>query len=91
MRGPHLDPEIGAGWDVWRTYEGFHPDGERGPARAEREERAKQICGRCPVLEHCRRHALAVGEPYGVWGGLSMAERSALLHRAPDERFRRWS
>ncbi len=69
----------------------FHPDGERGPARAERETRAKQICGRCPVLEHCRRHALAVGEPYGVWGGLSLAERSALLSGAPDERLRRWS
>lgn len=69
----------------------FHPDGERGPARAEREARAKQICRRCPVIEQCRRHALAAGEPYGVWGGLSMAERSALVSGAPDERLRRWS
>jgi WhiB family redox-sensing transcriptional regulator len=28
-------------------------------------------------MEPCRRHALAAGEPYGIWGGLSEAERSA--------------
>lgn len=61
----------------------FHPEGERGPRRAARETRAKQICRSCPVLEQCRRHALAVGEPYGVWGGLSVAERSALIRGAP--------
>ena len=57
----------------------FHPEGERGTARAQREERAKQVCGRCPVVEECRRHALAVHEPYGVWGGLSEAERDELI------------
>jgi len=55
----------------------FHPDGERGPARASRERRAKAVCERCPVLEPCRRHALAAGEPYGIWGGLSESERVA--------------
>ncbi|SHL00427.1 WhiB family transcriptional regulator, redox-sensing transcriptional regulator [Pseudonocardia thermophila] len=59
----------------------FHPEGERGAAKARREERAKQVCRRCPVLEECRRHALAAEEPYGVWGGLSVAERTALLAR----------
>lgn len=58
----------------------FHPDGERGRARIERERRAKEICAMCPVLEHCREYALRVGEPYGVWGGLSETER-ALLQR----------
>jgi WhiB family redox-sensing transcriptional regulator len=53
----------------------FHPENERGPARAEREARAKQICGGCLVLDRCRTHALAVHEPYGVWGGLSESER----------------
>ena len=57
----------------------FHPEGERGPARANREARAKQICLSCPVLEQCRRHALAVQEPYGVWGGLSEAERDEIV------------
>jgi WhiB family redox-sensing transcriptional regulator len=57
----------------------FHPDGERGPSRANREARAKSICQRCPVLVQCRRHALAVREPYGIWGGLSESEREQIL------------
>jgi WhiB family redox-sensing transcriptional regulator len=57
----------------------FHPDGERGPARARREARAKAVCLACPVLEMCRRHALAVHEPYGIWGGLSEAERENII------------
>jgi WhiB family redox-sensing transcriptional regulator len=57
----------------------FHPEGERGPARANREARAKEVCRSCPVLEQCRRHALAVHEPYGVWGGLSEAEREEII------------
>ncbi|MGH3979132.1 MAG: WhiB family transcriptional regulator [Pseudonocardiaceae bacterium] len=59
----------------------FHPDGERGPARAHREARAKEICQSCPVLEQCRRHALAVQEPYGIWGGMSEHERETVLAR----------
>ena len=57
----------------------FHPEGERGPAKTHREQRAKQVCRSCPVLEQCRRHALTVHEPYGVWGGLSEAERDILI------------
>ena len=37
---------------------------------------AKRICRSCPVIEQCRRHALATHEPYGVWGGLTAAERN---------------
>jgi WhiB family redox-sensing transcriptional regulator len=57
----------------------FHPEGERGPARANREAQAKKICSNCPVLEQCRRHALSVHEPYGVWGGLSESERDTII------------
>lgn len=57
----------------------FHPEGERGPARASRETRAKQVCSSCPVLEQCRRHALSAHEPYGVWGGLSESERDSMV------------
>ncbi|MBC2643414.1 MULTISPECIES: WhiB family transcriptional regulator [unclassified Rhodococcus (in: high G+C Gram-positive bacteria)] len=53
----------------------FHPDGERGRARAQRETRAKEMCRRCPVLAQCRNHALSVSEPYGIWGGMSETER----------------
>jgi WhiB family transcriptional regulator, redox-sensing transcriptional regulator len=53
----------------------FHPEYERGNAKLRREERAKAICRRCPVLVECRRHALSVAEPYGVWGGMTAEER----------------
>jgi WhiB family redox-sensing transcriptional regulator len=53
----------------------FHPEGERGPARAAREAAAKAICASCPVLERCADHALRVREPYGVWGGLTEDDR----------------
>jgi WhiB family redox-sensing transcriptional regulator len=57
----------------------FHPEGERGPARARREAKAKAVCFQCPALEQCRRHALAVHEPYGIWGGMSEGERAQVL------------
>jgi WhiB family transcriptional regulator, redox-sensing transcriptional regulator len=53
----------------------FHPDNERGPARAARDEAAKVVCAGCQVRVQCRAHALEVREPYGVWGGLSEDER----------------
>lgn len=57
----------------------FYPDRERGNARVRREAAAKAICRQCPVQEMCRRHALAVREPYGVWGGLSEKEREEII------------
>jgi WhiB family redox-sensing transcriptional regulator len=57
----------------------FHPERERGPARAAREARAKIVCRGCPVLARCRDHALAVQEAYGVWGGLTVEERRRLI------------
>jgi WhiB family redox-sensing transcriptional regulator len=60
----------------------FHPDRERGSAKERRDRRAKEVCARCPVIEACRRHALEVQEPYGVWGGMTVTERSALLRHA---------
>lgn len=65
----------------------FHPEGERGPARARREARAIQVCRSCPVMEQCRRHALTVHEPYGVWGGLTESERDHLI-RSSDRALR---
>ena len=62
----------------------FHPERERGPARAEREARAKTVCRGCPVIRQCRDHALAVQEPYGVWGGLSVAERKEEIRDGSD-------
>jgi WhiB family transcriptional regulator, redox-sensing transcriptional regulator len=63
----HVDPDLF-----------FHPEGERGPARANRDRAAKLICATCPVVASCRAHALQVREPYGVWGGLSEDDREGL-------------
>jgi WhiB family transcriptional regulator, redox-sensing transcriptional regulator len=57
----------------------FHPERERGSAKEERDRHAKEICADCPVIESCRRHALSVREPYGVWGGLTTTERAYIL------------
>jgi WhiB family redox-sensing transcriptional regulator len=57
----------------------YHPENERGPSRMRREMRAKAVCAGCPVIQSCLRWALAAREPYGVWGGLSVEEREALL------------
>lgn len=36
---------------------------------------AKTVCAGCPVRHACAAHALAVGEEFGVWGGLAAEER----------------
>jgi len=60
----------------------FHPDGERGPARARRIRRAKASCMSCPVLEQCRTHALQTEEPFGIWGGMSEKERREAIRKS---------
>lgn len=60
----------------------FHPESERGHARADREARAKEVCQGCPVLEQCRSHSLLVQEPYGIWGGLSVPERELIIQNS---------
>lgn len=58
----------------------FHPDGERGPRRRNRENTAKAICATCPVMLACRAHSLRVQEPYGIWGGLSEDDRLGIIN-----------
>lgn len=45
-------------------------------------EQAKGLCSNCPVVEHCLQWALETGEDFGVWGGLTEAERRTLRRRA---------
>lgn len=39
---------------------------------------AKTYCGRCPIRELCLEYAMSANEQYGVWGGMSAAERRAM-------------
>ncbi|MFG3286287.1 WhiB family transcriptional regulator [Streptomyces sp. NPDC048111] len=59
----------------------FAPSKEPTAARLSREEAAKRVCARCPVMVECREHALLMPEPYGVWGGLTAAERRVVIAR----------
>ncbi|MFE9848715.1 WhiB family transcriptional regulator [Streptomyces sp. NPDC005576] len=53
----------------------FSPSSERGPARRQREERARAVCRECPVSGPCGRFARASQQEYGVWGGHTESER----------------
>lgn len=41
-------------------------------------KKAKMLCQQCPVLTSCLEHALQCNERYGIWGGMSPAERQSL-------------
>ncbi|QNG55320.1 WhiB family transcriptional regulator [Pseudonocardia petroleophila] len=43
-------------------------------------ERAKGLCGACPIRAECLAGALAREEPWGVWGG-EIFERGAVIPR----------
>ena len=52
---------------------------ERKDERERREERAVAICRVCPAVTDCRDHALAIREPFGIWGGLTEIDRRQVL------------
>lgn len=41
------------------------------------EEKARNICGGCPLIEPCRDYAIKY-ERYGFWGGLPAAARELI-------------
>jgi len=53
----------------------FSPQSERGNPRRLREQRAQAICRECPVRKQCASFALRTGQAFGVWGGLTEADR----------------
>ena len=58
----------------------FFPVGNTGPAIAQ-IAKAKEVCGRCEVVDTCLRWALENGQDAGVWGGMSEEERRAYYER----------
>ena len=52
---------------------------EKKEERERREIRAKAVCQVCPVAGECRDYAFEIKEPYGIWGGLTEAERRQAL------------
>ena len=48
------------------------------------QNRAKAVCGNCPVRTECLADALDNRIEFGVWGGMTERERRALLRRRPN-------
>lgn len=90
-------------WDTgsWRSRaacrgmgpELFFPHGETAQEAAEQTTRAKKVCSDCPVRLHCLLYALARHPQDGIWGGLTVTQRSRLrsrrLHRRSVQAARR--
>jgi WhiB family redox-sensing transcriptional regulator len=55
---------------------------ESKPQRRTRESSAKRVCADCPVRRECLDYAMRVHEPFGIWGGLTEAERRQLAATA---------
>jgi WhiB family transcriptional regulator, redox-sensing transcriptional regulator len=63
----HADPDL------------FFPEGTAGPALLA-VDRAKRLCGTCPVQARCLDWALDNHAASGIWGGLTEGERRDLRH-----------
>ena len=49
-------------------------------------ERAKHLCGSCPIRAKCLAGALHRGEPWGVWGGELFERGTIVTHKRPRGR-----
>ena len=65
---PAIDPEL---FFVEETL--------RGKKKKQKENEAKKICRKCPVVKECLLHALTVPELYGIWGGMTAEQRRAVV------------
>lgn len=87
MREDHGDVESLSherGWQDQANCLGVDPDlffPERGASTRE----AKEVCKGCIVRGECLEYALANGEKFGIWGGLSERERRRLRRQRAQE------
>ncbi len=51
-------------------------------------EEALKVCYGCKVKEDCLNHAIENNEKYGVWGGMTPAERDSLPRTRHNRRTR---
>ena len=80
-----LEGEEDRSWQMQANCMGVDPDlffPERGASTRE----AKEVCRGCVVREDCLEFALANGEKFGFWGGLSERERRRLRRARALER-----
>jgi len=58
-----------------------HPPAAFFPSDGVGVDRARRICGTCPVQDVCLEYALTNRIDHGVWGGTSERERRRILKR----------
>ncbi len=72
-------------WQEFSNCLGVDPDlffPERGASTRE----AKEVCRGCVVRQDCLEFALANGEKFGIWGGMSERERRRIRRQRALER-----
>jgi WhiB family redox-sensing transcriptional regulator len=77
--------EVASRWQERANCLGVDPDlffPERGASTRE----AKAVCRGCEVRGECLEYALAHGEKFGIWGGLSERERRRVRRQRALER-----
>ncbi len=72
---PAVATQIGSSWRADAACRGL------GPAiffDHRRKQEARSLCRDCPVRDECRAHAVATGEPAGIWGGLTPRQHRSI-------------
>jgi len=72
-------------WQERANCMGVDPDlffPERGASTRE----AKEVCRGCVVQDDCLEYAIANGEKFGIWGGLSERERRRVRRQRAMQR-----
>jgi WhiB family transcriptional regulator, redox-sensing transcriptional regulator len=49
------------------------------PERGADTSRARALCRSCPVRSECLDYALQSGQKFGIWGGMTPAQRRRLV------------
>jgi hypothetical protein len=70
-----------SGFTVRRRAKVREPDAWHADKGHQRDAWVR-ACGRCEAAPECLSYALAAGERYGVYGGLTAGQRRALLRDA---------
>ena len=80
-RAACADPTLGFD-PTWWTDDDVRSMGQSRDEREANRRRALHICNSiCPVRESCCDYALRQKEPFGIWGGMTKAEREKALGR----------
>ncbi|MEX2278713.1 MAG: WhiB family transcriptional regulator [Acidimicrobiia bacterium] len=71
---------MGSRTQRWRTMSACRDVGSDAffvddPVGVFEERSAKAVCGQCFVIDDCLAYALTHDAPFGVWGGMTAAER----------------